>query len=478
MQVVLHPSDPDVMLLRYENSGDGIFYSRDGGETFTMLCGSSIPDDEGRPLQKLGPLAIGGDGAVLLGVFGGLYVDEAGKGCGWERLPAIDKWVSDLSPHPTDPNVTFGITSLGGAMNGVFRRNVDGSIEELGTKLAMLLNRLRVVTLPEGGLRFYISAVDGQIPIEGADAGDSGLSGRTAPNYVILHSDDLGETWTTHGVGLVDGGLRLEAVDPSNPDRIMINIARDRDLMTNEPLPDTLLVSDDRGESFAEWATVIALGGIAIADDGRVYLGERGDNFTSDSPKGIRVASELGGELELLNDKVAVRCLHLRGDELLLCQKFSFGSVSTEDGTFTPSFELIKAPALASCDGVDMEAVCRQQLCTGFCGSAHFPLSPMCTEVYESTSEGCGRVQVVVDGGVASDASVPVDAGGSGSTAGSEAGTGGVAGAAGAAGEASGCGACTVGAKRTTSTPSAVYVALLAFAFAFALRLSRRARAS
>src|SRR5262245_5598050 len=84
VQLAVTPAEPEMMVLRYEYSGDGLIYTRDGGETFSFVCGSSVddPSDEESPLIKLGPIGVGGDGATLLGVFGGLWRDD-GKGCAW-----------------------------------------------------------------------------------------------------------------------------------------------------------------------------------------------------------------------------------------------------------------------------------------------------------------------------------------------------------------------------------------------------------
>jgi MYXO-CTERM domain-containing protein len=389
-QLAVNPADPEMMVLRYEYSGDGLFYSRDGGRSFTFVCGSAVddPSDDAGPLIKLGPIGVSGDGKVLLGVFGGLWQDD-GKGCSWtlEKDEAVvDRWVTDIVAHPSDPEVSFMITSNGGdAENGIIRRNADGSLTELGTKKAMLISRLRVVEKPDGKLRFYESGVLGQVPVEI----DGGVM-TTKPSYAIRVSDDDGETWTEHELGVLDGTMRLEAADPSNPDRIVVSIQRDKDTVTNTPLPDSVLVSSNMGESFEEWTEVTEFGAIAFSSDGEVWLGDSGDTTDTDAPRGILHAASLDEEPEVLTSAYPVRCLHKTRDSLFVCQRFSFGTASLEDGAFTPSFELTKLESMNQCDGIDTVAVCRQQLCTGYCGTGHFARAPMCIDAYESNEErGC-----------------------------------------------------------------------------------------
>jgi hypothetical protein len=427
-QLAVHPSDPDRMVLRFEYSGDGLLYTSDGGETFSFVCGSSVADpaNDLAPLQKLGPIGMAGDGSLMIGVFAGLWSDD-GKGCGWSREDSLaDRWVTDIVPHPGDPEVSFLITSNGGEVeNGVIRRNADGTFTELGEKKAQLVNRLRVVERPEGGLRFYTSVVLGQIPVENEQGQMT-----TKPNYAIRFSDDEGETWTEHELGVLDGTMRLEGVDPSNPDRIVINIGRDEDGIV---VPDSVMVSENRGESFAEWTTVSAFGGITFSSEGEVWIGDAGDTSAPDSPRGIKHAASLADEAEVLADGFPVRCLHYTGDSLFTCQRFAFGTVSLEDGEFTPAIEFSKIETMAQCDGVDTAAVCRQQLCSGYCGTGHFAAAPMCQEVYESTEEiGCASLNPggmagtggVVSGGAGGESG----AGGAGEGGAGESGEGGTSG--------------------------------------------------
>lgn len=387
-QLAVCPGDPQKMVLRYRDGGDGLFYSTDGGQTFTLMCGSSVwdPRSDAGPLTELGPIALTGGGTVLLGAFKGLWVDD-GKGCAWSHAAELSgRWVSDIVPHPSDPGVAFMITANGlAALNGITRRNADGTLTELGSKVPLQLGRLRVTERPDGRLRFYESIVLGHPEI----TDDAGIT-TAPPSYGIRVSDDEGETWRLHELGTFDGWLWLEAIDPSNPDRIVLSVERDRDLATNMPLADDILVSDDQGESFRLWTQVTKLGGIAFSPEGEIWIGDSGDTRTPEAMRGIQHAASLAEQPTVLIGDFPVNCLHYAGDALLVCKRFALGRLSLTERAFTPSVELSKVEAMNSCDGVDMAALCRPQLCEYFCGATHFATAPVCVDAYASTRDaGC-----------------------------------------------------------------------------------------
>ena len=207
-QVALHPTDSKVMVLRYRDGGDGFFYSGDAGKSWALMCLSAIDIN----VPRSGPIAVTGDGHVMMGVFQGLYTDDA-KGCGWEKDPFIgDVWVSNVIPDPTDSNVMFVATSKGGTgiLNGIVKRDANGELSDFGKKEELLVTRLRVVER-EGGLRFYESVLKGQIKVV-----INGME-MDAPNYLIRYSDDDAETFTEFPFGGTDGNLRLQARRSQQP---------------------------------------------------------------------------------------------------------------------------------------------------------------------------------------------------------------------------------------------------------------------
>jgi hypothetical protein len=459
IQVVVHPSDPQTMVLRFLYGGDGLLYSRDGGASFSLLCGSMVgaPHSADMPkLQNLGPIGIAGDGRVMIGVFGGLWLDD-GQGCNWSPEPTlIGRWVTDIAAHPTDREVSFLITSNGGEVeNGVIRRNADGTFTELGEKKAMLIRGLRVTALPDGSMRFYESAVLGQVAV----VNEQGQM-TTKPSYAVRVSDDEGETWTEHELGVLDGFMELEAVDPSNPDRIVISIRRD---VMGMVVPDSVLVSEDQGATFVEWLQVTAFGAIAFSSDGEVWVGDAGQTTAPEAPRGIHHAASLAASPEVLADDFPVSCLHYTGDSLFACDRRAFGTVSLEDGELTPTLTFSQVETMLDCAGLDSAAVCRQQLCEGFCKAGHFSGAPMCQEAYGTTHDaGCPPI---ISGVAGSGGTAGMASGGAGSVPDDAA----VAGGAGAdarmdAGEASassgGCG-CTIGAASSSKCIGFATLALM-----------------
>src|SRR6185295_13332331 len=68
-RIALHPSDPNLIALSYEEGGQGLLYSRDGGQHFALRCGSSISSSFTNGGH---PMAFGGDGRLLIGFFTGM----------------------------------------------------------------------------------------------------------------------------------------------------------------------------------------------------------------------------------------------------------------------------------------------------------------------------------------------------------------------------------------------------------------------
>ncbi len=282
--------------------------------------------------------------------------------------------------------------------NGVVRRNADGSFTEIGTKKEMLIFRLRTAALPGGGLRIYESAIDGQLEIE-TDAGF-----RTTPNFMLRMSDDEGESWTEQEIGEIDGTLNVEGIDPTNPDRVVVWIQRQRPSPGAPLPPDTILVSDDLGATMTEWTTLSDFGGIAFGAEGEVWLADKGDRQVSGAPRGILHAASVGAPLERLTEDYEVSCLQYRDGELLACRRRAFGRVDRATGAFTASMTFQTLEQMNQCDGVDMAATCRQQLCGAYCGASHFPDSPMCVAAYDSNADrGCASPNATP----ASDAAAP-----------------------------------------------------------------------
>ena len=487
-QVALHPTDSKVIVLRYRDGGDGFFYSRDSGESWQLMCLSAIDIE----VPRSGPIAVAGDGHVMMGVFQGLYIDD-GKGCGWTKNDFVgDVWVSDVVAHPSDPAVMFAATSKGGmgVLNGLVKRDADGEFSNVGEKEELLITQLRVVDREGGGLRFYESVLKGTIKVmvNGMEV--------DGPNYLVRYSDDEAETFTEFPFGATDGNLRLQAIDPSNPDRVVA-------VLNREGKDDDVLVSDDRGATFRLYMKMSQFGAIQFLPSGKVFLGEAGISTLPSAATGLWVAESLDEDPVKIGEYPA-QCLAYQEstDTLFACQYRTFGKVDQQSGEYTQLFAFNDVKDFVDCP--DLADSCERQLCQDYCGIGHFATAPVCN-VY--TNAGlCGPCAAMVDNGA--DAAMCTATGSAGSSAAGRGGAGGTSsGAAGTtatagttappradagmpSGGASGkdgddggsggddgddglCGCSSVGASRNGALPVA-FSALMALAFTLRRRTSRR----
>ena len=370
VQVALHPTDPDVIVLRYTEGGHGLFYSRDAGESWHLICRSAISAD----VPRSGPIAVTGDGHVMMGVFQGLYVDD-GKGCGWSRNDFIgDKWVSDFVLHPSDPDIAFISTarSSPGVENGVVQRDAEGEYTDFGETAELLVAQLRVAPR-EDGLRFYERVLRGT-------------------DYLLRHSDDGRETFTEFPFTSTEGNLSLQAVDPSNPDRIVAVLDRGAG-------DDDVLVSDDRGKTLRLFMTVSQFSGIAVLPSGKVFVGEAGSPIDPTVPTGLWVADSLDGEPEELAD-FPVQCLAYQEstDTLFACQYRTFGKVDQQSGEYAQLFHFDSVEGFVDCGHGAVATACEEQLCIDYCTFGHFARAPVC-DAYTRPRQVCGPCAAMIDEG-------------------------------------------------------------------------------
>ena len=491
VQVALHPKNPDVMVLRHEFGGEGIFISKDRGKSWSYVCNSFI--DPSMQARR-GTLSVAGDGAVLLGVFDGVWRGDA-NGCGWALDDALKtKWVPDLTQDPIDADVMYAITSNGnpGSLNGVMRRDGSGNWTDLGSKAEMLLTRLRVAK-NGAARRFYQSAVEGMRMIDGVTM--------PVPNYTIRVSDDDGATWQKYPFDTQEASIsfRMLAVDPTNPDRIVAWI--DREVSTGNQ--DSVLVSSNRGETFSEYLKLTDFGGITFAPDGRVWLADRGSTTDPDALRGLWSAANLDTAATHLQKDTSFACLAYQAESEVLygCQLRKFGSLDPADGTFTELFSFNKVEKFVECEGAEpMADACESQLCRDYCILGHFPETPMCV-AYQTTScgpcsaipqaEGCTLTGTAGTGGAGGAsggggaAGIGMSGGSGGSTSAGSGGSsqpntdGGVAGVTPDAGDDEGGGddgGCSVAAAGAGER-SALLAPMLAAVLAVCLRLRVRRRA-
>jgi hypothetical protein len=393
-QAALHPRDPNMMVLRFVQGGDGLFYTDDGGASWRLLCKSAIYPERALIQDAI----VGADGHVLLATFSGVYEDD-GHGCGWAKVPALgERWVLDFARHPTEPEVIFAVASdeLRSAF-GLLRRDGNGTWTELGSEPDRVVQRVHAAQT-SAGLRLYTSALVDTVPVDGVDM----------QNYVIRVSDDEGASWREHPFGPTDGGFRLEGVDPSDPDRLIAVIHRpERPGETLEQSLDQALVSTDQGETFSHYLVLSQSSNVAFAPDGRLWIGDLGSSRHPKAVEGLWVAPDLTTPPEQLAE-FPVACLaHQPGsDALLTCQRWWFGTVDAA-GTFSAFMRFQDVDELVQCAGADHAASCQQQLCRSYCHLEHFAQAPAC-EVY---AEVCAGGEIAPPGGGAGGAAAVADGG-------------------------------------------------------------------
>ena len=124
------------------------------------------------------------------------------------------------------------------------------------------------------GLRIYETAVDGTrvTLIDGMEA--------TVENCSVRVSDDEGRTWSETACPVAPGLNRVLAVDPSDPDRVLLGTIR-------HDQGDILWVSTDGGATFERYFDTTVFGGIVVMPDGRVLIGDMGLGTEPTAQKGL-----------------------------------------------------------------------------------------------------------------------------------------------------------------------------------------------
>lgn len=432
LQVMAHPSDPNVLVVRYGGASEGLLFSKDGGQTFRAMC-TAVIDPMLNRISRTGqlyypPVTMDGAGQLFVKTSDGLWVGDA-TGCNWKKEPAFEgKWVVGVQMDPKNPrevlsviNTTTGDGAATEAKAELMRRDAAGNWTLVGA-LKKPAARQRayagdlVVTPTPTGIRIYSSIVS-----------SSGAIGSPEKTTVVV-SDDGGKTWREGGVlPAAQEFLSLVAGDPSEPKRVL-------GLISVLDAPDTLLLSEDEGKTFKKYAEIHDFSGIAFGPDGRVYIGDAGDGLTA-AEGGVWTAAKLGEKLTniaLGKGEVAnVDCISYDPDakKLRICKMDRFGRMDLAGGRLEELTQIEFVDELVSCRGRDLLKICEDQFNEGaaWCCVGHYPFTAFCGQYNITEQDGrrvsCGLAGREADlaagrGPAPRDAGVQ-DAGTSGSDAGS-----------------------------------------------------------
>lgn len=283
-------SDPEHMVMR---STWALIESYDGGASWFGRCAVAVGYER---TTEDPPVVIASDGSIMAGIFNGLVRSDP-TSCDFTPSPDEDVdnlYLIDLIDGPDGVQVSYGVTSPGDQANTIVRSGDDGATwTVLGTpNVEALLERVRVA--PSDPSRVYVS---------GAIPGRGGMARRA----LFFRSDDDGRNYTETEIALEgeERNVHVLAVDPSNPDRVLVRVVR----LVTDTVPERLLLSEDGGASWETAASLLEITGLVFSDDGsQVWVGGWDGAFLrSDVGGAVGTFEPVAGQEEL-----RVRCLSYR----------------------------------------------------------------------------------------------------------------------------------------------------------------------
>lgn len=381
VQVIRHPKDPNVLVVRYAAASEGFLFSRDGGKSFKALCTGALDASVNRISVQTSlyvpPATMDADGKISVNAFDTLWTDD-GTGCSWTKSVLDGKWITGLV-YDAKSNALLSIANVSNndfenlvARSELLRKAPDGSWEVVGF-LKPPAERTRtygadlLVASTAEGTRLYATIVSSSGPI-------------TAPQVMsFVASNDGGKTWTARVLPSAQQDISLLAVDPTDANRILATIRLGNGA-------DPLLVSVDGGNSFTNYGKAEEVSGVTFTPDGRVFIGDAGDGAVANRPGGVFTAPRLGEPLTRVPNAEAstpdVDCIDYdaSAQKLRVCRLHRFGELDWNTGAFHELVRFESVAGLLECPGRDMKSVCEPQLNEGaaWCCTGHYPFTGFC----------------------------------------------------------------------------------------------------
>jgi MYXO-CTERM domain-containing protein len=358
------PASPDEIVAPYQYGGGGLFISQDAGKSYSLMCMSQANPK----LSQTGasaPKVLYSNGSIYISTFDGLWKGDK-NGCNFALLPELMKFVSDVAADPLDPKRVYAVTSVASpAMNGIYMSDGTGPFAAFGAQEQIFVNTIHVVKKGTAR-RFY----------------ETGVVSDTMTNkvtYSVRVSDDDAKTFTNNPIDLMQFGMdeyapfSIMAIDPTNPDRVIARIDRDKD----SGMKDTLLESLDAGKTFRSVMELGDLQAAAFTPDGKLYFGDNDQN-----ERKFYLLDKAGGEAQMIGSGWKVSCLNWDDSKkrMLACYDFRMGTADLDTGMFNMTLDMRCAGSFVECPGASMSSAdaCKTQLLAAYCGYGHYPAAPLC----------------------------------------------------------------------------------------------------
>lgn len=243
--IAFHPTDPDTIVAR---ATFGLVLTEDHGATWQWICAAVTDAD---PTREDPAILVTPDGAVLVGTFAGLARSTPDR-CEFTQVGGSleNVFVIDLDARRADPGVVYAVATSGVDPDALMRSDDEGrTFAPVGETFDLiLLEKVRVA--PSDPMRVYLSGAIPATPRQG----------------FFLRSIDGAESFIPIEVPFEDGerNVHVLAVDPTDPDRVLVRITRS----VVDPMPERLLLTENGGDTFTAVLSAHQITGAAFSEDG------------------------------------------------------------------------------------------------------------------------------------------------------------------------------------------------------------------